>query len=116
MPTRSITEANLEYLRGAREQRYQESLYDFLARQLERARTDEAKNAAVVQAVDRAVEPEKRSGPKHPLIITITAVLSFLLVCFFVLFREAIRRKKPDPVEAHASRKSITYGVVPRAL
>jgi uncharacterized protein involved in exopolysaccharide biosynthesis len=64
------------------------------------ARIDEAKNAAVVQVVDRRVEPERKSSPKRPLIIAITAVLSFLLVCFLVLFCEAIRRKKPDPLEA----------------
>ncbi len=56
--------------------------------------------ADFVQLVDRAVEPELKSSPKRVLIIAITAVLSFLLVCFFVLFREVIRRKKPDPVEA----------------
>jgi uncharacterized protein involved in exopolysaccharide biosynthesis len=100
VPTRRVPEANLEYLRVAREMKYHESLYDFLARQLEAARIDEAKNAVVVQVVDRAVEPEKKSSPKRLLIVAITFVLSFLLISFAVLLREAIRRKRQDPVEA----------------
>lgn len=43
--------------------KYHESLYDFLARRLEAARIDEAKNALVIQVVDRTVEPERRSSP-----------------------------------------------------
>lgn len=99
VPTRRIGEASLEYLRVARELRYHESLYEFLARQLEAARIDEAKNAVVVQVVDHAVEPERKSSPQRLLVIAITALLSFLLTCFGLLLREALRRKEQDPVE-----------------
>ena len=98
--TGKVTQATLEYLRVARDLKYHEALYDFLARQLEAARIDEAKNAVVVQVVDRAVEPERKSSPRRLLIVAITAALSFFLVCLAVLIREAIRRKKQDPVEA----------------
>jgi uncharacterized protein involved in exopolysaccharide biosynthesis len=57
----------------ARELKYHEALYDFLARHLEAARIDEAKNAVVVQVVDSAVEPERKSSPKRLLIVAITA-------------------------------------------
>jgi uncharacterized protein involved in exopolysaccharide biosynthesis len=100
VPTGKVTQATLEYLHVARDLKYHEALYDFLARQLEAARIDEAKNAVVVQVVDRAVEPERKSSPKRLLIVAITAALSFLLACLVVLVREAIRRKKQDPVEA----------------
>ena len=53
-----------------------------------------------MQVVDRAVEPEKKSGPKRLLIVAVTGLLSFLLICFAILVREAIRRKQQDPVEA----------------
>ena len=59
VPTGRDATANFEYLRLARELKYHESLYDFHSRQLEVARIDEAKNAVLVQVVDRAVEPEK---------------------------------------------------------
>ena len=100
VPTRRVASASVEYLRVARDLRYHESLYDFLAHQLEAARIDEAKNAVVVQVVDKGVPPEKKSSPRRLLIVAITAVAAFLLVTFAILVREAIRRKKQDPVEA----------------
>ena len=100
VPTGRVAGANFEYLRLARELKYHESLYDFLSRQLEAARIDEAKNAVLVQVVDRAVEPEKKSGPKRLLIVAITSLLAFVLICFAILVHEAIRRKQQDPVEA----------------
>ena len=52
-----------------------------------------------MQVVGKAVEPERKSSPKRLLIIA-TAALSFLLAYFVILVREAIRRKKQEPVEA----------------
>jgi tyrosine-protein kinase Etk/Wzc len=100
VPTGRVATANFDYLRLARELKYHESLYDFLSRQLEAARIDEAKNAVLVQTVDRAVEPEKKSGPKRMLIVAVTALLALVLVCFVILMREAVRRKQQNPVEA----------------
>ena len=100
VPTGKVATASLEYLRLAREAKYHESLYDFLSRRLEAARIDEAKNAVLVQVVDRAIVPEKKSGPKRMLIVAVTAMLSFLLVSFYVLMREALHRRRQDPFEA----------------
>ncbi len=74
LPTRRVASASVEYLRVARDLRYHESLYDFLARQLEAARIDEAKNAVVVQVVDRGVPPERKSSPKRLLIVAIATL------------------------------------------
>lgn len=100
VPTGRVAGASLEYLQAARELKYHEALYDFLGRQLEAARIDEAKNAVLVQVVDRAVEPERKSSPRRLLIVCVVLVLAFLLSCFGVLVRESIRRKQQDPVEA----------------
>jgi uncharacterized protein involved in exopolysaccharide biosynthesis len=97
LPTRQLPQAELEYIRRARDLKYHEALYEFLSKQLEAARLDEAKDAIVVQVVDKAVMPEKKSGPRRILIVSVTAVAAFLLVCFWVFMREAIRRKEQDP-------------------
>jgi capsule polysaccharide export protein KpsE/RkpR len=100
VPTGRVAGASLEYLQAARELKYHEALYDFLGRQLEAARIDEAKNAVLVQVVDRAVEPEKKSSPRRLLIVSVVLVLALLLSCFGVVVREFIRIKQQDPVEA----------------
>ncbi|HEY4930979.1 MAG TPA: Wzz/FepE/Etk N-terminal domain-containing protein [Terriglobales bacterium] len=100
VPTRRVPQATLEYLRVARELRYHETLYDFLGKQLEAARIDESKNAVMVQVVDRAVPPERKSSPQRLLIVAVTAAASFLLSCLGVLIWQAIRRMQQDPGEA----------------
>jgi len=100
VPTGRVAGAGLEYLQAARELKYHESFYDFLSRQLEAARIDEAKSAVVVQVVDKAVEPEKKSSPRRLLIIAVTALLSFLVVALGTLVREGLQRRRQDPAEA----------------
>jgi uncharacterized protein involved in exopolysaccharide biosynthesis len=117
VPTPRVASASVEYLRVARDMRYHESLYDFLARQLEAARIDEAKNAVVVQVVDRAVEPEKKSSPKRLLIVAITAAVAFLLVCFAILVPKPFAANSRTRSKPHASLNSIIiYGVHSRTL
>ncbi len=99
IPARQLPEAELEYVRRSRELKYHEALYEFLGKQLEAARIDEGQNAILVQVVDRAVEPERKSSPKRLLIVLVSAGLAFVLACLGVLFLEALRRKQQDPNE-----------------
>lgn len=97
VPTRNLPEAQLEYLRRARELKYHEALYEFLGKQREAAQIDEAKDAVLVQVVDKAVEPERKSGPHRLVIVLISALAAFLLSCLGVLIMEGWRRKQQDP-------------------
>ncbi len=99
IPTRRLPEVELAYIRHARDLKYHETLYDFLEKQLEAARIDEAKDAFFVQVVDKAVVPERKSGPRRALIVLVTAVIAFLVSCAGVLLREAVKRKQQDPQE-----------------
>ena len=97
VPTRHLPEAQLELIRRIRDVKYHENLYEFLTKQLEAARIDEAKDAVVVQVVDKAVLPEKRSGPKRTLIVLITGAAAYLFSCVAVFVTEGIHRKQEDP-------------------
>ena len=97
IPTRQLPEVESEYVRRVRDVKYHETVYEFLGKQLEAARIDEAQNAVLVQVVDPAVEPEKKSSPRRMLIVFISAVLAFVLACLGVLLTEALRRKQQDP-------------------
>ena len=99
IPTRRLPEVELEYIRRARDLKYHEALYDFLSKQLEAARIDEAKEAVVVQVVDKGVVPERKSGPRRMLIVLLVAAVAFLLSCLGALTAEAIRRRQQDPQE-----------------
>ena len=99
IPARQFPQAELEYLRRARELKYHEALDEFLGKQLEAARIDEGQNAILVQVVDPAVEPERKSSPRRLLIVLASAGLAFILACVGVLFLEALRRKQQDPNE-----------------
>ena len=99
VPTRQLPEAELEYIRRARDLRYHEAFYEFLGKQLEAARIDEANNAVLVQVVDPAILPEKKSSPHRLLIVLVSTVIAFVLSCLGVLVVEAVRRKQQDPSE-----------------
>lgn len=111
IPTRRLPEVQLDYVRRARDLKYHEALYDFLSKQLEAARIDEAKEAVVIQVVDKAVPPERKSGPHRTFIVLIVAGLAFLISCAWIFAAEAWRLKQQDPREqawlAHL-RKSLS--------
>jgi uncharacterized protein involved in exopolysaccharide biosynthesis len=69
LPVGKLPQAALEYIRRYREVRYHESLFEALAKQYEAAKLDEAKASPLVQVIDAAVVPEKKSWPPRLIII-----------------------------------------------
>lgn len=92
--------AGLEYVRKLREVKYRETLFELLARQYEAARIDEARDASVVQALDQAVPPERKSWPKRSIIVLTVTLLAFLLAVVAVYIEAALERIKEDPHSA----------------
>lgn len=78
VPVGKLPQAGLEYLRKYRDVKYHESLYEALAKQYEAARLDEAKAAPLVQVIDSAVVPERKSWPPRLLIVLISSALAAL--------------------------------------
>ncbi len=64
-----LPQATLEYVRKVREVKYHETLYELIAKQYEATRIDEAKEAPLIQVVDRAVAPDRPSGPARRLLL-----------------------------------------------
>ncbi len=91
LPVGKLPQAGLEYLRKYREVKYHESLYEVLAKEYEAARLDEAKAAPMIQLVDSAVVPERRSWPPRILIITLGALFGALASGAFVLLTDKPR-------------------------
>jgi tyrosine-protein kinase Etk/Wzc len=87
VPVGKLPQAGLEYLRKYRDVKYHESLYEALAKQYEAARLDEAKAAPLIQVIDKAVVPERKSWPPRILIISISTVLAGFATCIWMLVR-----------------------------
>ena len=97
VPRGRVPEAGLEYVRKLRDVKYYETIFDILARQFELAKLDEAKEGALVQVVDLAVPPDRKSYPKRVLIVASAACLGFFLAVVFALAQAAIEFVKRDP-------------------
>jgi tyrosine-protein kinase Etk/Wzc len=104
VPTGKVPEAGLEYLRRFRDVKYHETMFEVLAKQYELARIDEAKDAPVIQVVDKAVEPEKKSKPRRALIVLFAALLGGFLAIVVAFIREFIHSAKSRPHDAQRIR------------
>jgi uncharacterized protein involved in exopolysaccharide biosynthesis len=80
------------YVDRFRSFKYQEILFELLSTQFEIGRLDEAREGPLVQRVDAAVVPERRSGPRRALVAAAAAIASGLALLVFVVVRDAFRR------------------------
>ena len=85
------------YVERFREYKYKETLYEMFAKQYELARVDEAREGAVIQVIDPAQPPEKKSQPKKALIAVIATLAAGLALLLFVLVRQALRNAHREP-------------------
>jgi len=77
--------------------RYQEGIYDILARQFAAAKLDEAKDSPLIQILDEAIPPEKKSKPKRLLIVILATLVAFFVAIIWAFIKEALTRSKSDP-------------------
>ena len=82
-----VTQAGMEYLRRYRDLKYQETVYELLAKELEIAKLDEAREGSIIQVVDAPVVPDKESSPHRLIIIIGSTVLAFFIAVFWLLLR-----------------------------
>jgi tyrosine-protein kinase Etk/Wzc len=92
VPTGKVPELGLEYVRKLRDVKYYETIFELLARQFEIAKLDEARNTALIQVVDRAVESDRRSRPRRAVVCAVITFLGFLMAVFVALFQVGMVR------------------------
>jgi len=84
--------AGLNNIKLLRDVKYNQMLYELLAKQYEIARLDEAKEPSVIQVLDQAVEPERKSNPKRALIVLITTLFAAVAGVALAFLFEAKQR------------------------
>ena len=99
VPKGDIPAAGMEYIRRLRDVKYYETIADLIARQFEAAKLDEARQGAIVQVVDVAVPPDRRSSPKRTITVLAALVLGFFVSCGWCIVAEGLQRIRNNPDE-----------------
>jgi uncharacterized protein involved in exopolysaccharide biosynthesis len=86
-----------DYVAKYREFKYQEALFELYARQYEMARADESRESPLLQVVDSAAPPEKKSKPKRALVAAGSAVAGLLLALVYLFARRGLERARATP-------------------
>lgn len=103
MPVARIPEAAIDYVRARRELKLQETLLESMVRQFEIAKLDEAKEGPVLQQVDVALPPDRKSKPARALIVLASTLAALLLGVVIVVWRRyAALAREHDPQQALA--------------
>jgi uncharacterized protein involved in exopolysaccharide biosynthesis len=86
-----------DYVSKYRDFKYQETLFELFAKQYEIARVDESREGAVIQVVDVALPPERKSKPKKATIAMVSTLSSGVALLLFVFVRYAFRGAAVNP-------------------
>ena len=89
-----------DYISKYRDFKYQETLFDLMARQYELARVDESREGALIQVVDVATPPERRSKPQRLVVTAASGLVAALALLLFVYGRDSWQRAWADPSTA----------------
>jgi len=93
----SAAATNLQLLRNVK---YYETLYQMLAQQFELAKIEEAKDSALIQVLDTAIPPERKSKPKRALIVILAVLAAGFVAVLIAFMKEAALRAAEDPESA----------------
>jgi uncharacterized protein involved in exopolysaccharide biosynthesis len=89
-----------DYITKYREYKYQETLFELFSKQFEIAKVDESREGAVIQVIDVAEAPERRSKPKQAVIAMIATLASGFALFLFVFVRQALANAGQDSESA----------------
>lgn len=84
--------SNQDYVSAYREFKYQEALFEIFAKQFEIAKMDEARDGVLIQVLDKATPPERKSKPKRAMIAILSTVMVGLVFTVYFSVR-ALRRR-----------------------
>lgn len=87
-----LSSEGLQNIKVLRDVKYYDMLYQLLAKQYEVARLEEARDPAIIQVLDPAVEPERPIKPQKAYITMGAFAVGLLVAFFWILFGEARNR------------------------
>lgn len=84
----NLPESGLVYVRALRNMKYQEVLFELMAKQYELAKIDEAKDSSLIQVLDTAKAPDRKSKPKRALMVALGLMGGLFAGVLLALIRE----------------------------
>ena len=87
----SASSGNNDYIVRYRDFKYHETLFELFAKQFEIARVDESREGAVIQVLDAAIIPERKSKPQKAQMATQTTLATGFALLLFIFVRQAMR-------------------------
>ena len=111
------TGVDADYVARYRDVKYYETLFELFSKQFELAKVDEAREGAVIQVVDAAEPPERKSKPKKAQIAMITTLAVGFALLLFIFIRQALRgaAQTPETSEKMARLRSAFTKALGRA-
>jgi tyrosine-protein kinase Etk/Wzc len=89
-----------DYISKFRDFKYHETLFELFAKQYEIARVDESREGALIQVIDSAQAPEKKSKPQRALIAVATSLAVAFVLLILLFLRHAMRGAAQSPTLA----------------
>jgi tyrosine-protein kinase Etk/Wzc len=99
-PSNSNTTAQGDYVSKYREFKYNETLFELFTKQFEIAKVDESREGAVIQVLDAAQPPERKSKPKKALVAIIATLAAGFALILFVFIRQGLNNAGNDQESA----------------
>jgi len=97
VPKGGLSSTSLDYIRKVRDVKYYETILELIEKQFEMAKLDEARQGAVIQVVDFAVPPERKSYPLRSMTVIVTVLIGFVVACGWCFLQEIIKYLKSNP-------------------
>ncbi len=90
-----------DYVARYRDFKYQETMFELFAKQFELAKVDESREGAVIQVLDIAEPPERKTKPKKAMIAIIATLASGFALLLFVFIRSALNGASQNQETQH---------------
>jgi uncharacterized protein involved in exopolysaccharide biosynthesis len=89
-----------DYIARYRNFKYYETLFELMARQYELARIDESREGLLIQVVDVAKPPQRRSKPQRSLVAVLATLISGVILVLFVFVHQGWQNAAQNPETA----------------
>jgi uncharacterized protein involved in exopolysaccharide biosynthesis len=107
MGLQDVAGSGIEYLSAEHEAQYRQIVFDLLLKQYDAAQLDEARSAAVIQVVEQASPPDRKSSPHRSSIVLIFAVLGLLGASLYVIGKAILNANESLRVQAFELRAAL---------